>query len=71
MVRKILRLMRKSPRRQQVCSLMPSVDTRGTVNETGKLGERHEISGKSFENGSRCANAVDAELGERENRFDD
>ena len=48
-VRNFLRLMRKLPRRQQVPSLVPSVDTRGTVNETGKPGKesrnRREISG--------------------------
>ena len=64
----ILRLMGKLPRRQQVCSLVPSVDTRVTVNETDKPGEEsrngHEISGNPTKV-ETCANAVDAELGER------
>ena len=68
-VRKIHRLMRKPPRMLQVSSLVLSADTRGTVNETGKPGKesrnRHEISGTSYKSGNLCANAVDAELGER------
>ena len=64
--RKIHRLMRRPSRRLQVSLLVLSVDTRGTVNETGKPGNRSRNRLDNSRNPTKLgANAVDAELGER------
>ena len=58
--------MRKPSRRLQVSLLVLSVDTRGTVNETGKPGNRSRNRLDNSRNPTKLgANAVDAELGER------
>ena len=62
-VRKIHRLMRRLSRRLQVSLLVLSVDTRGTVNETGKPGNRSRNRLDNSRNPTKLgANAVDAEL---------